>query len=136
LTRAFAQNPHFVGQPTRAVNNQGDLVCSGKIAGLGSATEVEAFLEADISATFVCINPAGNIAPGQTDIANVPGEEATLAVRSGQTVFRNLTVPAPEEFDCPNPKWQGRLQSITFSNVSIFVESTELPIPGTFSRTF
>jgi hypothetical protein len=118
------------------VNNQGDLVCSGKIAGLGSGTEVQAYLEADISATFVCINPAGTIAPGQTDLANVPGGEATLAVRSGQTVFRNLTVPAPEEFECPNPKWRGQLQSITFSNVSIVVDGTELEIPGTCSRTF
>jgi hypothetical protein len=84
----------------------------------------------------VCINPAGHIAPGQTDTHNLQGEDVTLVVTSGQTVFTNLTVPVPEEFDCPNPKWQGRLQSIRFSNVSIVVDSTELPIPGTFSRTF
>jgi hypothetical protein len=110
---AFATNPHFVGKPSCEVTNSGALECTGKIAGLGSATEVEAFLEADVP----CKNRGGNIPQGLTI-----GPEETLTVHSGQTVF-DLIIPDP----CPDG------MTATFANVAVFVDDIRLPIPGTFT---
>lgn len=139
-TGAYAANPHFIGQPNCSVDSAGNLDCNGKIAGLGNVEEVQAFLEADIEATFGCDNPGPgiHIPPGQPeDFQDVPGEQETLAVRNGQTVF-SLTIPAPqpsEGFDCPNPNWRIVLVSITYDNVSVIIDGDELPIGGPFSRT-
>lgn len=138
-TAAFAANPHFIGQPACTVDAQGNLDCSGRMAGLGNVSEVDAFLEADISATFGCDNPAPgiHIPPGQPeDFQDVAGEQETLPVRNGQARF-DLSIAAPqpgEGFECPNPNWDIVLVSITYSNVSVIVGEDELAIPGTFSR--
>lgn len=136
---AFAQNPHFIGQPVCTVDAQGNLDCSGRMAGLGNVSEVDAFLEADISATFGCDNPGPgiHIPPGQPeDFQDVAGEQETLPVRNGQARFDlSITAPQPSEgFECPNPNWDIVLVSITYSNVSVIVGEDELAIPGTFSR--
>jgi hypothetical protein len=76
LTPAFAQSPHFIGQPTCSIAPDTlALVCEGSIGGLGSATNVEAFLVADFLGTFECTNPAGNVALGQPDIADLAGAD-------------------------------------------------------------
>ena len=35
-TGAYAQNPHFIGRVNWSVDSDGNLDCSGKIAGLGN----------------------------------------------------------------------------------------------------
>ena len=138
-TTAFAANPHFIGQPTCAVDEHGNLDCGGRMAGLGNVSEVSAFLEADISAIFGCDNPGPgiHIPPGQPeDFQDVAGEQETLPVRNGQASFDlSITAPQPAEgFECPNPNWDIVLVSITYSDVSVIVGEDELAIPGTFSR--
>jgi hypothetical protein len=134
LTSAFAANPHFIGSPS-CTETDGELCCSGKIAGLGNVTEVDANLVADVLVEFDCRNPGGNIAPGQSDLQNVPGETETLSVTNGQTTFTDLCVAGPQltaAAVCPNGKWRVVNESFTFSNVFIQVGNDELEIPGIF----
>jgi hypothetical protein len=131
---AFAQNPHFVGRTNCEVDSSGNLDCTGSIAGLGNVEDVEAFLVADIDATFVCVNPGGNIAPGQgVEEEDVTGETETLPVRNGRANF-DLTIEAPEapsaEEVCANPNWTVELQSISYDNVRVTVDGAVLPIEG------
>jgi hypothetical protein len=139
LSTAYAQNPHFVGRADCSVDNDGNLDCSGKIAGLGNVAEVDAFLQADVTATFACDNPGPgvHIPPGQpTDSHSVTGDTETLAVRNGQSSF-SLSIDAPEPsegFECPNPNWRIVLQDVTYTNVAVVVDGEELEIPGTFSN--
>jgi hypothetical protein len=130
-TSTFAARPHFIGSPS-CTETGGELCCSGKIAGLGNVTEVEANLVADVLVTFDCQNPAGKIAPGQSDLQDVPGETQTLPVTNGQTTFTDLCVEGPQLTSavCPNRKWDVINESFTFSNVSINVGDVSLEIPA------
>jgi len=138
-TMAFAQNAHFVGEPSCEVISSGALKCSGKIAGLGNTEEVTAFLQADVTATFACDNPGPgvHIPPGQpTDSHPIQGDQTTLPVRNGQTTF-TLTTDAPQpsgDFSCPNDRWKVVLQDVEYTNVAVVVDGEELEIPGTFSN--
>jgi hypothetical protein len=107
-TGVYAANPHFVGTPTCEITSAGALECSGKIAGLGSVSQVTAFLQADST----CTNRGGNNPPGQ-----VTGPSETLTVRNGQTVF-DLAIPNP----CPDK------MTSTFANVAVVVDGNVLPI--------
>jgi hypothetical protein len=137
-TMAFAQNPHFIGRPNCDVTSSGALECSGRVAGLGNADEVEGFLRADVVAVFGCDNPGPgvHIPPGQdTDTQTVTGDAEILDVRNGQVRF-NLDIAAPEpseDFSCPNPRWNEVLVSAEYTNVELVLGDETLPIPGTFS---
>jgi hypothetical protein len=136
-TMAFAQNPHFIGQPDCEVDNDGNLDCSGRLAGLGNVEGVDANLVADVTATFACDNPGPgvHIPPGQpTDAQEVEGDTETLPVRNGQARF-SLSIDAPEPsegFECPNERWTVVLEDVEYSNVRVEVDGETLPIPGTF----
>jgi len=121
---ALAASPHFIGTPICSTSGSGTttktLTCSGKIAGLGNVSTVNAQLIAD--AATQCTNPGQNIPPGHQHVLGTP---ATLSVSNGQTVF-NLGVSASA--NCPPP----HTGSVTFTNVGVVVGGTILPIPGTF----
>lgn len=105
---ASAASPHFVGDPSCDVVG-GDLVCSGKVAGLGNVEEVTAFIQADVT----CTNRGGNEPLGQQG-----GEEQTFDVRNGQITFTDLTLE--------NPCRDG--MSATFADVALVIDGTTLPI--------
>jgi hypothetical protein len=109
---AAAASPHFIGTPTCSIVN-GDLECTGKVAGLGNVSTVQAFLQS----TVTCTNQGNNNPPGQ-----VKGPQETLTVQNGQTVF-DLTIPNP----CHDH------MTATFTNVALVIGGTVLPIPGTFT---
>jgi hypothetical protein len=111
---AFAANPHFIGTPTCSIVN-GDLECTGKVAGLGNVSTVQAFLQA----TVTCTNVGGNVPQGL-----VKGPQETLTVQNGQTVF-DLTIANP----CPDH------MTATFKNVALVIGGTTLPISGTFTAS-
>ena len=121
---ALAASLHFVGTPTCTTSASGfttkTLTCSGKIAGLGNVSTVTAQLVS--TAITQCTNPGGSIPPGHQAVAGTP---AVLPVQNGQTLF-TLSVSASP--NCPPPQ----AGSVTFTNVGVAVESTILPIPGTF----
>jgi hypothetical protein len=140
-TMAFAQNPHFIRDPSCEVDNDGNLDCSGRIAGLGNVEGVDANLVADVEAEFGCDNPGRgiHIPPGQpTDAQEVEGDTETLPVRNGRASF-DLSINAPEPsegFECPNERWDVVLVSVEYTNVRVEIEGFEpLEIPGTFSET-
>jgi hypothetical protein len=78
LTDAFAQNPHFAGEPTCVVNQAGDEVtCAGKIGGVGTEpTQVV------IEIPGGCVNKPGQEPPGH--VVNVTGP---IQPRRGQISF-------------------------------------------------
>ena len=76
---AFAGNVHFIGSPT-CVQSGGQLCCSGKLAGVGSApTNVE------IDAQFQCTNRGSNQPGGLAS-----GQSGPIQPRSGQITFSNV----------------------------------------------
>jgi hypothetical protein len=120
----FAASPHFVGAPICSTSGSGtttkSLTCSGKIAGLGNVSTVTAQLVSD--AFTQCTNRGQNQPPGHQTVAGTP---ATLPVSNGQTVF---TLSVSASANCPPPQ----TGSVTFTNVRVVVDSTVLPISGTF----
>jgi hypothetical protein len=114
MLAADAAAVHFVGAPTCNIVN-GNLECTGKVAGLGNVSTVQAFVEAFVT----CTNQGGNIPQGL-----VKGPQETLTVQNGQTLF-DLTIPNP----CPDH------MIATFTNVALVIDSNMLPIQGTFTAT-
>jgi len=140
LSTVYAQNPHFIGEPECTVNERtGDLSCSGRVAGLGDAEEIEGFLSASVVAEFGCDNPGRGgdgiqIPPGQpTETDTVSGDAETLDVRNGQVRF-NLDIAAPEpDEDFCKPGWTPVLTNIEWTDVQLNLEGfAPLEIPGTF----
>jgi len=99
-----------------SVNNQGQLVCSGDVSGLGNVTSTPATCSATATATYQCINKGGHnpeagnketvTAPASTGPVNVP-------VHNGRAQ-PNITVnpPGPGSFSCPSG------QTLTFIGAS------------------
>lgn len=76
---ASAGRAHFVGTPT-CTSVDGQLCCSGKVAGLGTApTTVQ------VNAPFECENRGGNNPPGLAS-----GQSAPITPRGGQITFTNV----------------------------------------------
>ena len=73
---ASAARPHFVGTPV-CTTEDGELCCSGKVAGLGTAPTV-----VQILAQFECENQGGNNPPGQAS-----GKSAPIPPSGGQITF-------------------------------------------------
>jgi hypothetical protein len=134
---ALAQNPHFIGTPTITKTASGDLVVTGKAAGLGQST-VSAFLTADsVTQTVICVNHGGNTAPGQgTSTTNVVGPTEQITPRNGQITF-NVTLQAPalptaEEAGCPNGNWTVRRLSLTYTNVVLHIVQNDTELTYNF----
>ena len=135
-TVALAQSPHFIGTPTCSKSVSSGLTCSGKAAGLGNGPTA-AFLTADsVTATYVCKNHGGNIAPGQPIVnQNVTGPTQTITPRNGQITFApNIPVPTPPSAaqECPNGHWTVVLTSLTYTNVVLHIQQP----PGSDTLTF
>ncbi|HKD32959.1 MAG TPA: hypothetical protein VKB73_05760 [Gaiellaceae bacterium] len=123
---AFAQNPHFIGTPTCTKSVTSGLTCSGSAAGLGNGPTA-AFLTADsITATYVCKNHGGNIAPGQPVVTqSVTGPTQTITPHNGRINFSpNIPPPTPPSpaTECPNGNWKVVLTSLSYTNVVLHIE--------------
>jgi hypothetical protein len=133
---AVAQSPHFVGTPSCTKSLSTGLTCSGKAAGLGNGP-TQAFLTADsVSATYVCQNKGGNVAPGQPVVSqNVTGPAQNITPRNGQITFSpNIPPPTPPSSatECPNGNWKVVLTSLSYTNVVLHIQQP----PGTEVLTF
>jgi hypothetical protein len=121
----LADNPHFIGSPTISDNGT-TLSASGTIAGLGNAGgTASVVLTADATATTVCHNPKGNIAPGQTKTLSIDASGDFPIDQNGRVEF-DLTTDEPTAGACPNGKWTGEVTDVTFSNIRISVNGQQL----------
>jgi len=133
---AFAASAHFIGTPTCTKSLTAGLSCSGKAAGLGNLPSA-AFLTADSeTATYVCVNHGGNIAPGQPIVLkNVSGPVQNITPHNGQITFAP-TIPPPTPpspaVECPNGNWTVQITSLSFTNVVLHIQQP----PGTAILTF
>ena len=122
---AYAQAGHFIesGAGAPVCTDIGTQVqCTGKVAGLGGTT-FEITIEAEGIATVVCINPAGNRAPGQDTAVTVEGGTGPLPTpRNGQFVFSITTdapAPLPPTPTCPNVQWTPEIVDVTFTTATL-----------------
>ena len=110
---AFAGNVHFIGSPT-CVQSGGQLCCSGKLAGLGSApTNVE------IDAQFQCTNRGGNQPGGLAS-----GQSGPIQPRSGQITFTNVCTAAGHCPDQMTPTFGPTATINVFQNGNLVFSAT------------
>jgi hypothetical protein len=119
--RRLMANPHFLGEVEFNVLGT-SLNATGSVAGLGNA-DVTVVLSATGTATIVCTNPAGKVAPGQTREVNVSGSQTITDVKNGRVNFDVSTVSpvAPQEA-CPNRKWTASIKDVDFSSATLIVQ--------------
>ncbi|KAJ5454062.1 uncharacterized protein N7458_005018 [Penicillium daleae] len=118
---AFAQSPHFVGQPSASINNNGFLTVSFKEAGLGANQNILYTVGADFQATYQCCNKGGKH-------PQAGNKETTTGLVSGSGTFNSgkngniqgsITLtsgPSPGDFTCP-PGQNLLLTSLEYSDI-------------------
>jgi hypothetical protein len=130
---ASAQNPHFVRAAIN-LDNDGNLVCSWKEAGLGQNVNIDYTCGADVVFAFYqCVNRGGGEPRPHTATQTDP--EATGTFSSGQNgqITGSLTVDVPSaaaDF-CPNQRnWTLRLVGVRWCNA--FLSDDTNDIEGAF----
>ena len=119
--RTLFSSPHYVVDPT-FTDNGTTLTATGSVAGLGNE-DVTVVLTAQGSATIVCTNPAGNVAPGQTKDVTVSGSQTITDVKNGRVDYNVTTVaPTAPADSCPNPKWTPTVTDVTFNSATVIVQ--------------
>jgi hypothetical protein len=118
---ALAQSGHFVqAQTCRDTGTQ--VVCSGKVAGLGGTT-FEITVEAEGTAEVECTNPGGNVAPGQDTEVTVAGTTTPLPTpRNGSfrySIESDDPEPLPATPTCPNRQWTPNIVDVTFTTATL-----------------
>lgn len=89
-----------------SVNNQGQLVCSGDVSGLGNVSSTPATCSATATATYQCINNGGkNPSAGNKESVTEPASTGPVNVpvhngRAQPTILVNP--PGPGSFSCPS----------------------------------
>src|SRR5215213_6466602 len=120
-TAAWAQSGHFVGTPT--CTDEGTIVvCTGKVAGLGSTT-FQIQTDAVGIASVECTNPGGNVAPGQDTEVTTSGTTGEIPTpRNGQFRFSGQTddpEPLPATPTCPNNQWTPNITDVEFNEATV-----------------
>jgi hypothetical protein len=120
---AYAANPHFINNRTRAtINNQtGQVIVSWKEAGLGKNQNITYVATADAVATYHCVNNGGQC-PNAANKMSVQGPVAASgAFNSGKNgqITASLTInPPPVAAFCPSGQTEV-LAEVTYSNVQV-----------------
>jgi hypothetical protein len=118
---ALAQSGHFLGDVTcEDLGTQ--LQCCGKVAGLGGTTFEITLSSAGATASVVCTNPGGNVAPGQNTTITATGTSGPLSTpRNGQ--FRYCVTTATPTVSgataCPNASWTAAVSDVTFTEADL-----------------
>jgi hypothetical protein len=115
---ALAGAPHFVGTPTKAISGNTATV-SGKVAGLGSETQIHV----EASAEVACLNPGQNF-PSASNKQSV-GAGSDFPVQNGKANFE-LTLTAVFKPKCTPP------MTLVFGPITITVSGASFE---TFSTT-
>jgi len=120
-SRLCMSSPHYVVGPT-FTDNGTTLSASGSVAGLGNE-DVTVLLNAQGTATIICFNPAGKVAPGQTKDVNVSGSQTITDVKNGRVNFNVTTAePVAPADSCPNPKWTPQVTDVNFNSATLIVQ--------------
>jgi hypothetical protein len=140
---ATAASPHFKNSGTPVCRDAGTTIeCKGALAGLGNA-DVVFRLSADGLASFACVNPGGNEAPGQNKVPFTASSVTTISagdIKNGNLAF-NVSAPqtpptaTAAEAGCPNGNWSTRLTEVSFSNVRLVIEQPAGTVIFTCTRT-
>ena len=134
---ALAVNPHFVNA-SGTVNANGSMTVNFKEAGLGTNQNIDYRLNADASATYVCVNKGGAnpSAQNKTTVAGPVSASGTFNSGKNGSISASLTInpPGPGSFTCP-PGQSMQLASVSYSNVAITdtTNGVTQPISGTFT---
>jgi hypothetical protein len=134
---ALADSPHFI-KASATINNDGQLVCSFKEAGLGTTlTTANVSCSADATAVYQCFNNGGNHpkAGNKETVGGPVSNGGAFPVRNGQTTG-SITVspPGPGDFSCPNGQ-SLFLESVSYTNIVLSGEGATADVPGTLSAT-
>ena len=114
-------SPHYVVGPT-FTDNGTTLTASGSVAGLGNE-DVTCLLTATGTATVIGVNPAGNVAPGQTQTVNVSGTQTITDVKNGRVNFSVTTIePTVTNAGLPNKKWTAVATDVDFTAATLNVQ--------------
>jgi hypothetical protein len=123
---AVGQSPHFIGTPSCTKSVTTGLTCSGKAAGLGNGPTAAFLTASSVTATYVCQNKGGNVAPGQPVVnQNVTGPTQNITPRNGQITFSPNIPPPPTPSSaavCPNGNWKVLLTSLTYTDVVLHIQ--------------
>jgi hypothetical protein len=119
---AFADSPHFLSS-SFAIDNQGNLNCSFKEAGLGNtATTADITCTAATSeATYQCFNNGGNHpkAGNKETVGGLVTNTQSFPVRNGQTTGAVTVGPvSPGSFSCPSGQTL-YLQSVCYDDITL-----------------
>lgn len=126
INPANAPNGTHVQSGTPACQISGFTVtCSSyDLAGVGN-TNANATLSATYSGTVLCTNPAGHVAPGQTQNPTIPTSTGQLSPKNGRLTVPTLTSATQATIEqalrqnttCPNIKWTKSVQPGSISLV-------------------
>lgn len=121
---AAAPNGTHVQSGTPMCQESGFTVtCSSyDLAGVGN-TNATGSLSVTYSGTVLCTNPAGNVAPGQTQYPSIATSTGKLSPKNGRMTVPVLTsadqatieAALEEHTSCPNRKWTKSVQAGTIA---------------------
>jgi hypothetical protein len=120
-TAALAQNPHFIGTPTGALNTSGDYVASFKEAGLGSTPVTYTLTATTETFTFQCFTKSGNNPQGSPNSVTLSNESTstTITPRNGQITGSILLTPEQDGASCQGGGLQLFLVSVAYEGVTL-----------------
>jgi len=136
---ATADNPHFVQQDA-SIQNDGDLACSFKVAGLGTNETIAVTCAADASAFYACFNRGGNhpqASNKEESAGPVSNTGEFTSGKNGQVTGTLEVHPPPSTISCPGNQVL-RLCSVSYTNITLTTDPHDLSanVPGTLERTF
>lgn len=137
-TAAFGGSTFHSG-PSFSVNNQGQLVCTGDVSGLGNVSSVTGSCSAaNADATYACINN-GNKNPAAANKRTVSGAvsgTSQFAVRNGRVKDGTTTVdpPGPGDFSCPGGQTLF-LTSVCYTGLAYSIGDASGSSPGPVCNT-
>jgi hypothetical protein len=118
---AWADNPHFINA-TVSIQDNGNLLCSFKEAGLGTGPVNIQCAAENADALYFCINKGGNHPAAQnkeTVSSPVGGIQLFTPSGSGQiTGSISVAPPGPGSFTCPGGQ-SLFLVEVTYTNVTL-----------------
>jgi len=117
---ALAVSPHFINATDSINNDNGNLTCSWKEAGLGNNQSIDYTCSASATATYVCVNH-GNKNPSAANKTAVSGDvsaQGTFTSGKNGSITASLVVSPPDAGSFTCPKGQSlELAQVSYVNV-------------------